>query len=335
VRTDRLSEAETSYETALPIFRQIEAHLGVANTLQGMGAWALAQARTTQAVEWLQDARRIYVAIDEKIGQINCAMRLSEAFLAQEKADVAIRQVLEALLLGLKINIPQIEIIFRRLSNVWLHVGTPTFEAAGSAKMAELRPEDREMLEPVFQEFVSTVGAASDSDRAELLLRAGEISTAEALLSSLAEAEPTDLRTWALLAKARFRLGAYTESLSAYEKLRELDPEDASAPGAMGWIYYLLGDYDASVAHSRAALELDPDATWIRCDLGLAMLQLGRIDAARQAYLEAVAAIGSAAELERLALKDLDEALADNPDLPGGEEILRMLLERQAALPEE
>jgi tetratricopeptide (TPR) repeat protein len=102
----------------------------------------------------------------------------------------------------------------------------------------------------------------------------------------------------------------------------------AAALGSKGWLQYELGAYADSVTTSRAALARNPRETFIRCNLGLALLHLGETDAARAAYTEALAEIATPEDLDRWALQDLDAALARRPDLPGGREIREMLTSR-------
>jgi tetratricopeptide (TPR) repeat protein len=102
--------------------------------------------------------------------------------------------------------------------------------------------------------------------------------------------------------------------------------------GGKGWREYELGRYDDSVVSSRAALERNPKATFARCNLALALLHLGEIEAAKDAYAEAAREIAAVEDLDRLALTDLDDAIARRPELGGADEIRAMLVERREAL---
>jgi tetratricopeptide (TPR) repeat protein len=103
----------------------------------------------------------------------------------------------------------------------------------------------------------------------------------------------------------------------------------AKALGGKGWLQYELGSFEASVASSRAVLSRSPGETWIRCNLALALLHLGEIDDAKAAYAEALQEIATPEDLDRMALQDLDAALARQPDLQGAAEIREMLSSRQ------
>src|SRR6185436_6473919 len=112
---------------------------------------------------------------------------------------------------------------------------------------------------------------------------------------------------------------ALEEFLSRYRDRPEpaLAEPVATALGNKGWLQYELGDFNNSVASSRAALARTPGATWIRCNLALALLHLGEIDAARETYAQASKEIETPEDFQRLVLQDLDDALVRRPDLPG------------------
>ncbi|HEX9732192.1 MAG TPA: AAA family ATPase, partial [Thermoanaerobaculia bacterium] len=129
-------------------------------------------------------------------------------------------------------------------------------------------------------------------------------------------------------------LAVYDEVVSRYGQRQEpaIAEQVASALGGKGWREYELGRYDDSVVSSRAALERNPKATLARCNLALALLHLGEIEAAKDAYAEAAREIAAVEDLDRLALTDLDDAIARRPELAGADEIRTMLVERREAL---
>ncbi|HEX9732648.1 MAG TPA: AAA family ATPase, partial [Thermoanaerobaculia bacterium] len=129
-------------------------------------------------------------------------------------------------------------------------------------------------------------------------------------------------------------IAVYDEVVSRYGQRQEpaIAEQVASALGSKGWREYELGRYDDSVVSSRAALERNPKATFARCNLALALLHLGEIEAAKDAYAEAAREIAAVEDLDRLALTDLDDAIARRPELGGADEIRAMLVERREAL---
>ncbi len=138
-------------------------------------------------------------------------------------------------------------------------------------------------------------------------------------------------------------LGRTAEALSVYEEVASrygdrpepaLAEKVARALGSKGWRQYELGDYKNSAASSRAALIRNPGAVWIRCNLALALLHFGKIDAARETYTQALKEIETPEDFQRLVLQDLDDAIAKRPDLPGGQEI-REWLESQFVAPQD
>lgn len=68
VRTDRLREAEANYAAALPIYRQIEARLGEANTLKALGNLSVADGLPRRGFNELLSAIPLYEAIESPLG---------------------------------------------------------------------------------------------------------------------------------------------------------------------------------------------------------------------------------------------------------------------------
>jgi tetratricopeptide (TPR) repeat protein len=132
-------------------------------------------------------------------------------------------------------------------------------------------------------------------------------------------------------------LGQAEEALRVYDDLvlrfgdrpePTLVQQVATALGDKGWRQYELGQYADSVASSRASLDRNPGATVVRCNLALALLHLGDIEAAREAYTQTLEKFETPEDFQHLVLQDLDDALARQPDLPGGVEIREFLISR-------
>ena len=71
---------------------------------------------------------------------------------------------------------------------------------------------------------------------------------------------------------------------------------------------------------------------WIRANLGLALLHLGRKDEALPEYEQALVQIADPDEVERAVLKDLREVTAKSPELPGADEVIEMAEARRREL---
>jgi tetratricopeptide (TPR) repeat protein len=78
VRTARLREAEESYRAALPIYREIEARLGEANTLRALGDLQVRTARLREAEESYRAALPIYREIEDRLGEANTLKALGD-----------------------------------------------------------------------------------------------------------------------------------------------------------------------------------------------------------------------------------------------------------------
>src|SRR6185436_789941 len=192
----------------------------------------------------------------------------------------------------------------------------------------------------------SRFGDRPEPSRSELVAKALSVYMASRLASRSGD-RPESAALAEQVATALFnkgvRLGALgrsEEELSVYEEVASRfgdRPELAlaepvvSALGNKGWLQYELGDFNNSVVSSRAALARTPGATWIRCNLALALLHLGEIDAARETYAQASKEIETPEDFQRLVLQDLDDALVRRPDLPGAREIRDWLVSRVAS----
>jgi tetratricopeptide (TPR) repeat protein len=104
-------------------------------------------------------------------------------------------------------------------------------------------------------------------------------------------------------------LQRYEEAIQKCQQLLVSDPTNLDAKGFLGWLHYEAGDYKESANSIRKALEQDSNALWIQCNLGLALLHLGEVVQAREAYERASEIAGRRtnpkAEVEAFALADL------------------------------
>jgi tetratricopeptide (TPR) repeat protein len=99
----------------------------------------------------------------------------------------------------------------------------------------------------------------------------------------------------------------------------------ATALWQLGWAYYAMGAWRDSAQASRDALAIDPSLLPVRFNLALALLRDGHADEARAEYARAAEGVDDVWDLRMHGMNDLKAALADDPDLSGGDEILELL----------
>jgi len=114
-------------------------------------------------------------------------------------------------------------------------------------------------------------------------------------------------------------LGRVEEAEAAYDEGAQFDPNEPGIPLARGWYAYLRGDLEAAEAHYQQAVEIDSAYPWPHFNLALLHLLRGDAEAARQAYEMALQLspdwfIDPASEYQ-VALADLDDLLAQHPEL--------------------
>lgn len=154
--------------------------------------------------------------------------------------------------------------------------------------------------------------------------------------------DPTELWAKEGLANVLRRLDRRDEAddlcVEIVDEARSRPERDADLLELLGWCEYRLGRLDEAVDAFREALALDADLVAVRLDLGLTLLAAARPEEALAEYGEAVrraARIGETRGLVAVALDDLDETLAERPDLRETSEALaaRGLLLRAVEAP--
>lgn len=95
----------------------------------------------------------------------------------------------------------------------------------------------------------------------------------------------------------------------------------------LGWSYYMLNDWPKSLEAGQRALKWNPELNPVHFNLGLALLQMGRVDEARSEYEEGIKLLGTVSDLKEHGIDDLQEALEKSPALTGGKEILERLVQ--------
>jgi tetratricopeptide (TPR) repeat protein len=140
-------------------------------------------------------------------------------------------------------------------------------------------------------------------DHAErrLLIRlhgsAGDWRAAEAQTERLAERLPSDSPLPWLELGAAFELGhRYDAALSAYDRAASAAPGDASGPKRGGMRAARWGELELAEPRLREAVRRAPRDAEAWHALGLVLIGLDRLDAARQAYTAGLAADGRALE---------------------------------------
>ena len=102
--------------------------------------------------------------------------------------------------------------------------------------------------------------------------------------------------------------------------------------GSLGGITTCLAIGPSPSRRVTEALKLNPDLAPVHFNRGLALLQLGRAEEARQQYEGGIARLAQVADLKSHAIDDLRDALDKSPKLVGGAKILAMLEDKYVSL---
>jgi tetratricopeptide (TPR) repeat protein len=105
---------------------------------------------------------------------------------------------------------------------------------------------------------------------------------------------------------AHYALGEYNSAAADYVAARIAGLDNANLAWNLGWTYYMQGDFELAVEVDRHALAMDPGLLPVRLNLGLALLASGQVDAAQDAYAEAL----------ELAAKEVARAREAGQELP-------------------
>ncbi len=118
----------------------------------------------------------------------------------------------------------------------------------------------------------------------ELLVQNRVIEAKEELENALSH-QPQDAQGKDLLAGVYFRLGVYPSAIRLWKELIAEFPEDAVLRVNVALAYFKTGQPDHSREQLEQALSLDPAHERAWGYLGLTLWRLGRLDAAREAFL--------------------------------------------------
>ena len=118
---------------------------------------------------------------------------------------------------------------------------------------------------------------------------------------------PDVLNVYALY-QARRR--QYDHAHPAIERAISLDPLNAAVAKTQGRIRFASGDYAGAIASARRGLELNPNLGGAHGDIGNALLMMGKVDEAGQAFAEERVTLLSIPGRAIVAIKRKDEAAA-------------------------
>lgn len=96
--------------------------------------------------------------------------------------------------------------------------------------------------------------------RSQVLLEAGEVSEAEALLTEIIQDQPDFAEAWNRRAVLYYVQGEYHKSLADCQQVLRLNPIHFGALHGLGLCYVALEDYRTAIQAFRQALEIQPYA---------------------------------------------------------------------------
>jgi tetratricopeptide (TPR) repeat protein len=121
--------------------------------------------------------------------------------------------------------------------------------------------EAQELIARLALEDSNAKKAAEEADKA--LKMSPEALKAMAVHAAILQLEEKDISPW-------------------ISKIAKINPVYGEAHGIIGHILVLNRRYDEAIAQFRRGLELDPKLWWVRAELGINLMRLGREDEARQ-----------------------------------------------------
>jgi superkiller protein 3 len=123
-------------------------------------------------------------------------------------------------------------------------------------------------------------------------LRAGQPEKARMIFQGLLNEEPDSSQYHAAMGNALIAAGRFEEAEASYRQAIEYDfpGKEGVFLNKMGHIYMLAGAYDRAESAFQRAVEASGADPIFRCDLGDALVMLGRVDEAFRAYADAIRA---------------------------------------------
>lgn len=147
----------------------------------------------------------------------------------------------------------------------------------GEAHRRRLLRRDDET--PANEDFLFHLSRGSE------LLMENRVVEAKEQLETALSFQPRDAQSQDLLAGVYFRLGVYDTAITIWSSLLEDFPNDPTLHVNMGLALFKTGQPEQAREYLERALELEPDHERSWGYLGLVHWRLGRLDAAREAFL--------------------------------------------------
>jgi len=123
----------------------------------------------------------------------------------------------------------------------------------------------------------------------EVLADRGETDAGIAQLREAIQIRPQYWRHYMTLGLVYYRAGRYREALVPYRRASELQPNEPSTFANLGTVYHRLGEVAQAIGNYEHAVRLGPSAS-AYANLALAYYRANRLDDARRAYEESLAA---------------------------------------------
>ena len=147
------------------------------------------------------------------------------------------------------------------------------------------------------------------------------------------------------------RLGELEKAYALAQSARALLPEDPAIADTLGWVLYKRGNYQEALTMLTEAGRKLPDNAEVQFHLGMANYVMGKMDEARHAFADATASPGNfsgkdearrrlslleanAGDTPKLASRDLEAILSEQPNDPLARTLLGESYERQGAFAE-
>lgn len=121
--------------------------------------------------------------------------------------------------------------------------------------------------------------------RGSSLLLSDDVDSAKHELEQALALQPQDAQSQDLLAGVYFRLGLYPRAIEIWQRLVDDYPEDPTLRVNLALVLFKTGQADDAQLHVGHALRIQPDHQRAWGYLGLIHWRLGRIEAAREAFV--------------------------------------------------